>query len=282
MKRAWLSSILLCLWLFAAAACSAPQSAPESKDAATPTDSQVDQPANGGAAPPSRGAGANGEEPEEQSPASEANCFAGSDFADFPWPPPEPSAQITIPRAILLAGVADDEPALIDIGDRLERALSSAGYVEYGYHGVGCDGFALVTRLERIDGEGRPVDGAERWAPPERGEPFSLASYIARLFYAPPGYYRQIVFLATDRRIRETADAPTREELETLVREGAAALPETYDEAPFTRSHRLTALIYEFEKGEADEDVAQLTPSRFGGAVHLDQAGIYSGLDGDN
>jgi len=200
---------------------------------------------------------------------------------DFGWPPPEPSAKVTIPRALLLAGVSDENETLGTVGARLEAALIDAGYVEYGYQSIGCSGFAMVTRMERIDETGRPVEGEMRFAPPDARPDWSLTSYLQRLFFAPPGRYRQIVFAATDRAYDRDrlADAPTRDELEEMMAAAdVTALPEGMLERAFTRSHALHALIYEFKKGQADRDVVQLKPSDLGGATHIQAAGIYSSL----
>lgn len=292
---------------------SAPPEVTESETPATPaeprggaSDAAIEDeaPANGGAAGHGDAGGMTPEGPEEfaldddataspdRGPASvnepgtrapmapdrtEA-CDRGG-MNDFDWPPPEPSTKVTIPRALLLAGTTAEARTLGEVGERLEAALIEAGYVEFGYQSIGCSGFAMVTRLERIDEDGRPLEGPLRFAPPEARPNWSLGSYIARLFYAPPGYYRQIVFAATEKPYErdELAPAPTREELdEMLERADVSALPEAMLERPFTRTHRLHALIYEFEKGEADRDVRQV--SRLAGAAHVRAAGIYSGL----
>lgn len=221
-------------------------------------------------------------EEEAAAPAAPARdtCQVG-DLEAFDWPPPHPSARVTVPCALLLAGADSGDETLGEVSERLERALIAAGYVEYGYLHIGCSGFAMVTRMERIDEDGRPMAGAERYAPPERSESWSLSSYVARLFFAPPGYYRQIVFAATDRPYDpdNLADAPTREALDTMMaRADVTALPEIMLDRPFSRRHQLHALIYEFEKSPGDQNVAQLIPSRLQGPQHIEQAGIYTGL----
>lgn len=220
-------------------------------------------------------------EPVFEEPAVIGCPMLDAGLPDFPWQPPEPSAKVTIPRAILLGGVEADDQTLSRVADRIERALGEAGYREYSYHAIGCDGFALITRLERIAEDGEPVEGADRFAPPEQDASWSLSGYISRLFYAPPGYYRQIIFAATDEPYdrQNLAEAPTREELEEVLADGEDFLPEESDDVPFTRRHALHALIYEFEKGAEPEQVAQLNPSRLGGSVHLNRAGIYDSLD---
>ena len=212
-------------------------------------------------------------------PADSDACFVDG-MNDFSWPPPEPSTKVTIPRALFLAGVDTEDQTIGAVGARLEAALVEAGYVEFGYQAIDCSGFAMVTRLERIDENGRPLEGAERFAPPEARSSWSLGSYLQRLFYAPPGYYRQIVFAATDQPYERDnlAPAPTREELDEMMADAdTEQLPDAMVERPFSSAHRLHALIYEFEKGQADEDVRQIT--RLGGAAHMQAAGIYDGLD---
>ena len=231
------------------------------------------------AGPPSRGPASVEPGLEVPKSAEEAKACDTGGMNDFDWPPPEPSAKVTIPRALLLAGTTAEAQTLGEVGERLENALIEAGYVEFGYQSIGCSGFAMVTRLERIDEEGRPLEGAMRFAPPEAKPNWSLGGYLSRLFYAPPGYYRQIVFAATEKPYDrdDLAPAPTREELdEMLERADVTALPDAMLERPFTRTHKLHALIYEFEKGEADRDVRQV--SRLGGAAHVRAAGIYTGL----
>lgn len=197
---------------------------------------------------------------------------------DFAWPPAEPSTMVPIVRPLFLSGVAVEDQTLGTVGARLEAALVGAGYVEYGYQSIGCSGFAMVTRLERIDADGRPLEGAERFAPPEANPDWSLGSYIQRLFGAPPGYYRQIVFAATDQPFDRDnlAPPPTREELDEMLTDAdVQVLPDALLERPFTPGHRLYALIYEFEKGEAREQVVQLNPARLRAVTHIKQAGIF-------
>ncbi len=249
---------------------------PEPGDISQPGGESEPDPVRG---PPDRGPASVDPGVEEVgTPRTEQVCDTGG-MNDFDWPPPEPSAKVTIPRALLLAGTTVEAQTLGEVGERLESALIQAGYVEFGYQSVGCSGFAMVTRLERIDEEGRPLEGTLRFAPPESKPNWSLGGYISRLFYAPPGYYRQIVFAATEKPYErdQLAAPPTREELdEMLERADVTALPNAMLQRPFTRGHRLHALIYEFEKGEADRDVRQV--SRLGGAAHVRAAGIYSGL----
>ena len=96
------------------------------------------------------------------------------------------------------------------------------------------------------------------FGPPPR---FTLAGYIRRLFYAPPGYYRQIVFVVSDIGIAATTPAPTPGELRAIAKDGSAALPPGYGSVPFSWKYKVVALVYEFQKGPADGDAKQIPPT---------------------
>lgn len=219
------------------------------------------------------------EHPEAEHEAGATSICLKTDtkLPAFPWPPPRPSAMVKLPRAILLEGLEANERTLGAVSARLESALGEAGYPEYSFHAIGCDGFALITGLERTDERGRPLDGARRWAPPGPDSPWSLREYVARLFYAKPGYYRQIIFAGTDEPYEPQglAEAPTRQELRSWVKSGRTWLPYG-DHVPFGPDHELHALVYEFKKSAADEEVEQVSPSLIGGNEHL--AAIYAAL----
>ncbi|MCI4645727.1 MAG: hypothetical protein MRY64_13185 [Hyphomonadaceae bacterium] len=198
----------------------------------------------------------------------------------FDWPPPEPSTKVSIPRGLLLLGIPEEDKTLGTVAQRLEAALVDAGYVEFGYQATDCAGFALVTRMEQIDDEGKPLQGTARFEPPSDEAPWSLGGFIRQLIGAPPGYYRQIVFVATTRpyEAENLAPPPSREDLDQMVENAdAQALPESMAAEPYTPAHKLHVLIYEFEK-RRDEDPMQLMPSRLAGVTHVEAAGIYDGL----
>ena len=122
----------------------------------------------------------------------------------------------------------------------------------------------------------RALRGAAGFAPPEQAEGFSLAGYVRRLFYAPPGHYRQIVFVVSDQRLGPTTAPPTEAELRAITRDGMSALPARYASLPYTPRHVVLALIYEFDKGPRDGDARVIPPQgRLGAAVHLRKAQLF-------
>ena len=199
-------------------------------------------------------------------------------LAAFPDPVPRASVVAGIPRALLLG--AAESMTLRQLARRLEAVLLQAEFRQMSYLGYKCDGFALVADLERIQADGTPFDGDDRFGPSTQAETFNLATYIQRLFFAPPGYYRQIVFLVTDEQIRESADLPTEGRLKAIGERGAEDLPFAYDRVNFEPRHRVRALIYEFEKGPGDQQARMIDPDgRLGGTVHLSKAKIYRAFE---
>ncbi len=186
----------------------------------------------------------------------------------FPWPPPEPSVQIRLPRQPF-AGATD----LGALSARLIGALRKAGYWEHSFHRVP-NGFALVTRLERINADGSKVTEDARYRLPGDKETFSLAAYIKRLFFAQPGFYRLIVFIVTDRPFAATGDPIKEKQALKLLRGGANVLPPELSEMEFGAAYGVDALIYEFRKNSGDENVSFLLPGRISPLIHLRNAGL--------
>jgi hypothetical protein len=205
-----------------------------------------------------------------------AAACASLDLAAFPWPnPPAPSDSALIPP-YLLWPTGSEGKTLMDVARRLEGSIASAGYLEPKYLGAGCNGFAIMLDLEQIDADGTRKPGAAGFAPSTAEPGFTLAGYLKRLFYAPPGYYRQIVLVVSDQGIAATTPAPTPGELRTIAKDGSAALPPSYARLPFSWKYKIVALVYEFQKGPADGDARQIPPDgRLRAPQHLKQARLY-------
>jgi hypothetical protein len=196
---------------------------------------------------------------------------------DFPWPPPTPSERLNLRRSQILTVSMGRDPSLSDVGRRIVRALEAAGYSEYSFYAVP-GGFAVVARLERVQDDGTPAPDQLRFLAPEAAEPFSLSTYVTRLFFAPQGYYRQIVFAVTTEVVRPSGPAPSARTAQALLQGGADRLPAAFRAMPFTADYQATALIYEYRKGADARDVITLTPGRLDARTNLIRAGIYKQL----
>jgi hypothetical protein len=197
-------------------------------------------------------------------------------FPEFPWPAPRPSeAPLKLPHDRIVASLGADK-SLYGVGQHLTAAINSAGYAEYTFYAVP-DGFALVSRLERIEADGRPSPNGFRYIQPGQ-EPFSLTSYLSGLFVAPVGRYRQIVFVVTDVPVIATAPALTQGRAGQLLREGADRLPTNFRQMPFTADHDVTALIYEFQKTGQVGNMQQMEGGPLSARDHLTRSGLYAAI----
>lgn len=189
---------------------------------------------------------------------------------EFPWPPPEPSARGILPLG--LARSPDGAPVTLQqVADRLGDGLDRAGYHEKSYYAAP-NGFAVVARLERMFPDGRPEPDDVRFIPPNEREPFSLGTYLQRLFVAPPGLYRVIALVATDREIANFGPALGEAAAINMLRSGAISLPRTLGAVPFGQDHRIVVLVYEFRRGS--QQVVALTPGRLTAHQHLERTGL--------
>jgi hypothetical protein len=194
----------------------------------------------------------------------------------FPWPPPTASAREVIPNDFLLGN--SSAALLRNINDELVSALGKNGYFERSYFQAP-GGFALVTRLEQIeeDGRSKPIPG--RWsAGSVRSEGDSwIVSYLRALFTAQPGYYRVIVFIVSDTPFGESGQVKA-SEAEAWLQGGVNFLPDAIARLPYTRQMACTALIYEFKREGNSQASSLLTPSHLDARTHLVNSGLWANL----
>jgi hypothetical protein len=152
------------------------------------------------------------------------------------------------------------------------------GYVEKSYYAVP-RGYALVTRIERINPDGTPKEVPTRWdidiGPLQR---FSISDYLEALFAAPPGYFRILVFVVTPFSFGQSDAFVSRKEAMDWLHEGWNRLPENVRSLPFTSDYGCTALIYEFEQHGRDQAPRLNTPGHIPGHTHLIGSGLWDVL----
>lgn len=192
------------------------------------------------------------------------------EMAKFPWPPPLASATVRIKPAQLSS--RKSIKLLGDASELLEDKLNKSKYIEKSYYAVP-GGFALATRIEQINKDGS-FKNPGRWSLKTNAmTSFSLSEYIERLFLAPKGYFRVVVFVVTNEPFVQSKDAPSKEQAMRWINEGQNDLEPAVAKMSYTSTHRITALIYEFVK--SDQGSPQLsTPSELTGADHLRKAKI--------
>lgn len=108
--------------------------------------------------------------------------------------------------------------------------------------------------------------------------PNSLTGYLSGLFTSRPGYYRIIVFVVTNVSVDDKAPPMSEEDARRFLA-GAATLPFTVAAQPLPPSTRITALIYEYQKSNADTKSTTIPiQSTVTAKVHLQQAGLWPSL----
>jgi hypothetical protein len=165
-------------------------------------------------------------------------------------------------------------PVLLKHADYTLRAgLIAAGYDELSYYSVP-DGFALISRLEKIETDGSPKPEPGRWSQADKKSGFSLGEYLSILFTAPAGRYRIIVFIVTPKPFAATGAKVSKAVAEEWVRSGSNQLPASLGGLPYLDQYVCTALIYEFEKNDSKDSATALVPGNLTAAMHLKNTGL--------
>ena len=132
----------------------------------------------------------------------------------------------------------------------------------------------MVTRLERINADGSPANGDDRW--PTTGqsseEPIGLIEFLRGLFFVARGHYRVIVFVLQDLPFSQSSKKITGEDARAWLRSGANVLPFAVARRSFAGGH-LYLLVYEFA---SDGSTVRVVESRLTGKQHLEKAGVLS------
>jgi HEAT repeat protein len=183
------------------------------------------------------------------------------------WPPPQYSARDVLPRVLL--GKADATLGMIY--ERLTSALEEAGYGDTGAFSIP-GGFALVSRVERIDERGKPFPEPYRWAN-VRVPLLNLADYFGQLFLERRGLFRLIVFAVTDEVLQHENRELKEEDARGLFLAGAVGLTPDISKLSFA-NRNCYVLVYEFQRGpgETKQDIPSLISTR----EHLVQAGLWN------
>ncbi len=275
-RSAWVW--LACLSLAACTGGPSPAPAPPLKNVVTPAPKPAPPPPPP-PAPPAPVATAAAPPPPAPSPIIRVpmpDCEAEL-LAPFPWPkPPQYTSAVQIANAALF-GASAGPHTLGDVARRLDRAITDAGYFQHRYLGVACKGFAIVLDLERLRADGRRLPHAKGFPLPDEKESEGLGDWVKRLFYAPPGFYRQIVFVVSEQNPQEGELKPSAQQLRRIAQQGDAALPPKLAALPYSWQYKVTALIYEFEKKPKQKEAKQLPPSgRLAPAQHLEQSRLFT------
>lgn len=120
----------------------------------------------------------------------------------FSFPPPRVTSYSIVERAALTGGAA--QASFSQVSKKLAGGLEKAGYTggKYSYFWSDKDEFAIVTAMERVNADGAPFEGADRWN--ESAEPklpkARSGEYLKYLVSGKKVYYRVFAFVVTAKR----------------------------------------------------------------------------------
>jgi hypothetical protein len=213
-----------------------------------------------------------------------ANNVARDDnnLSFFPWGPPAATTGVTFHNINNLhrGGFA----TFGKLDDWLQDTLKSAGYYESKYWSVP-GGFVVVTRLEAIDGEARPV-GKERFIEREGGPKgetltvygWSLVDYLIALTTKPADRARVFLFAVTDHDEAENTSLKMTTEYAKNWFEGGthglSGLKGLASSKPLTGKYMFTVLVYEFLKKSSQPPVVLDTNGGLPVMMHLHASGL--------
>jgi hypothetical protein len=144
-----------------------------------------------------------------------------------------------------------------DVASALHAELNRSGVSELRYWGAP-NGFALVTRIEPIDEQGRPTarsaDGARTGGWTWGGIVESIYESGKVLISSPSRDSRILLFVVTDDGDVRHPEATMRQQIaETWNREGRFMLPRVNRDTPLSSNHIAAVFVYEFHKDNQGE-----------------------------
>jgi TPR repeat protein len=186
-----------------------------------------------------------------------------------------PRATDRFPITVRLAG---ENVTLQQLADRLSKALKDAGYEGkcsyYWLDDMHGPGFAIVTHIEHIQADGKPVSD-QRWGfdLPRYG-PLTLGSLLRALMHADPGHYRLIALVASRHPLIEKDTLMTPDQV-VILNKGPSWLGDSpWKTVVATTDFHLIAYVYEFERKSRSDDPVLMVSSDLTAEQHLQSTGL--------
>ena len=197
----------------------------------------------------------------------------------FPWPPPQYTCLERVPNNFVFNFNTDR--TLSPVADRLENALSEAGYASFSFYAItNLHGFAMITQLEHISEDGKGISQPDRWGPDLNSRIFSVVSYLKALFLAPVGYYRVIVFVVSDLPFNQSNGTMNSDTAKTLLKIGKDKLAPYVASRSYDAAYECTAIIYEFKR-DAQSNAPIFLDHNIITGDNLEQAGLLTALQNE-
>jgi tetratricopeptide (TPR) repeat protein len=175
----------------------------------------------------------------------------------LPWPPPKGSdgQDFTVTVLNALRRSQKTNIMLGDVDTFLSERLSSVELKPTAYFSTPeHDGYAVVTRLEQTDEDGRRLPGSLGFSKelPESGN--FLWRFFSGLVSLPEGHFRLLVaFVTTDPIDTWYSPGPvTLQVADRWVSRGCDGLPQELADRPFTSKHKIFLRVYQIASKGGD------------------------------
>jgi hypothetical protein len=197
----------------------------------------------------------------------------GHNMPNFPFPPPETSDDIEIPRSVF-----NNCHSLRDVDRILSKALIKCNYNNRRYFSIP-NGFVLMTQLEQIHSDASGTTARFRYdtsnvAKFEYG--WNPIEHLKLMFRADPSFYRCFAFMVTDSPTSFDGKKFTLSGVSAFRCHGINVLPNRIGNIRFSDSHSCYVLIYEYEKKQHTK-IASLKEKN-SALTHLIRSGIWRAL----
>lgn len=163
----------------------------------------------------------------------------------FPTPAPFPTAKIAI---------KDFKPklkTLKEVDNHIRQCFVDAGYEgRLHYYYIKEPGFAISTGIERINKDGSPASGMERWdLTAGTGEGLSLYNVFKSMFFATESDYRMIACIVSEKEIKTTTKAMSMQDMAAVIKNSYSALPDDL-EPVVLKDKTITVLLYHYTQND--------------------------------
>jgi TPR repeat protein len=194
--------------------------------------------------------------------------------------PPRATDRFSIPLRLIGENVT-----LQQLADRLDKALQEAGYEgRCSYYWLDDEhgpGFAIITHIERIQPDGKPVLD-QRWGLdlPHYGQ-LTLGSLLKAVMHADPGRYRLIALVACRQPLVEKDTPMTPDQVVTLNKGPSWLGDSPWKTVVATADFHLIAYVYEFERPSRSDKPVLRASSNLSAEQHLRSTGLYEDIEAE-
>lgn len=208
-------------------------------------------------------------------PAPPANKLSPAAADMLKWP--NWTQHITIPKHLVAPKGCETVGCVYS---HITRALKRAEFSLYSVYRLSQGGFAVVTRMERIDDRGRPWRKDKgRWhlgvppCPSGWGAGRCVASRI-------PAWYRSFVITFSSKDFEANGENPTAEQIIALAKWGASHVDrEMPADRPTPANARCVFYIYEFQRKSRSDPMVFTPLSAISPKAHIIGAGFWTDRD---